>query len=296
MLRERFFSVDPIGEVDRAHVLQTGGRFNLGLAFLQNPGGAANPSFTLHGAHAIVQAMLAEQQRQEQRKETDFVRSQVQQALDQRLAALNAELTLIDTRLEEIRVRRIKIGEELEALDDIEALKREGKFDPANAAHAELARRAGLRPEEAAEISLSDLILRRQALTTEDGDLETERNERLKRREVVIAERQDVLTAQSEIERVDTEEARILAERRAETVLGAQQLGEAAYQTRSADAKQIAATAVGNAEVKERQQSSVAYNDLATTKGVDALMTDGEADFELDGAGGKSSTPTPGLG
>ncbi|MEJ7926701.1 hypothetical protein WG908_08035 [Sphingobium sp. AN641] len=70
----------------------------------------------------------------------------------------------------------------MEALDELTRLKRSGKFDPNSPAHMRLARAAGLSPEEIARMDADDLLRRRQALDRENGDLEEEWNERMKRR------------------------------------------------------------------------------------------------------------------
>ncbi|MEJ7926702.1 hypothetical protein WG908_08040 [Sphingobium sp. AN641] len=81
-----------------------------------------------------------------------------------------------------------------------------------------------------------------------------------------------------------------MAERRAVTVLGAQQLGEAAYQTQSAEAKRIAADAVAANEAEVLRADSQKYNRLASAGDRAAIETGKVTGFELDN---ESANPTP---
>lgn len=293
LLSHRFgVEVDPAYDVHSASASELE-RHNLGLAFLAdaaaNPD-TANPNFRLTGGLAAVRAVEMAKEEHEKREDWEFALDRAREALDRRLAALDAELAAIDQRLEEIRQRREAIGEEMEALDELTRLKRSGKFDPNNPAHMRLARTAGLSPEEIARMDADDLLRRRQALDRENGDLEEEWNERMKRRREIEKEREQVVEARAEIEHADTGEARILAERRAVTVLGAQQLGEAAYQTQSAEAKRIAADAVAANEAEVLRADSQKYNRLASAGDRAAIETGKVAGFELDN---ESANPIP---
>lgn len=238
-------------------------RFNLGMGFL-NKGDAnpeATPSFILPGALAAARKLQIARHEEERHRDVRVALEQYRAALADRLAALNAELEALNREIDEIETRRTEIGASLEALDEIERLKRSGKLDPSNPAHAALLRTAGITPEEAKRDDLLDVIQRhRRDLDREDGTLETLWNAKVKRRDQVALERLDVIGAQQEIENADTDEARLLAERRAATVLGAQQLGEAALQTDSNRAKVIAADAVTDAEGSERRAVSANLN------------------------------------
>ncbi|QIG79455.1 coiled-coil domain-containing protein [Stakelama tenebrarum] len=186
--------------------------------------------------------------------------------LDRRLAELDAELAAIDGRLSEITRRRNEIGESMEALDELARLQARGEVDPNNRVHAALLRKAGISPDEAQGDGLSAAIVRRRhQLGGEDDALAAEWNEKMKRRGEVMRERQDVITARAEIENADTDEARIAAETRATTLIGAQQLGEAAYQSDNESAREIAADAVAATEEEARRVESQQLNrDTAT--------------------------------
>lgn len=294
LLSHRFEAqVDPAHETSVARDSELE-QHNLGMAFLAdaaaNPD-TANPNFRLTGGLAAIRALDTEKRQHEERELWEFALDQYRAALDRRLAALDAELAAIDERLEEIRLRREAIGDEMEAIDELTRLKRSGKFDPNNPAHVRLAQTAGLPPDEVARMNAADLILRRQALDRENADLEEEWNERMKRRGEVVNEREAVVEARAEIEHADTAEARIMAERRAATVLGVQQLGEAAYQTHGTDAKRIAADAVAGKEADAVREESQAYNRRATMDGDGAM--DQRSDFELGDEGGKITTSLP---
>ena len=291
-LSSAFFSVDSLRESTALQGNEVE-RHQLGMGFLANADDeAANPNFLLTGAQARVRAERIErQQRKEQDEQRQFL-ADLHEALDRRLAALNAELEAIDQRLEEIRLRREQIGETLEAIDEIARLKRMGKYDPNNPAHARLARQAGLSSDEVSRMDMAELAKRRADLSREDGDLDTEWNSRMKRRAVVVAERDDVIEAKKDIENADTEEARIKAERRAVSVLGAQQLGEAAYQTDMQRAKIVAADAVASAELAPAKADSAAYTRAAAT-GTGETVKDGSVvDWELDDADPTRPLPT----
>ncbi|QDX25735.1 hypothetical protein FPZ54_06685 [Sphingomonas suaedae] len=251
-LTNHFSSLDSLRESNALQGSELD-RFNYGTAFVgSSDEDAANPNFLLTGGHAIARAVQTERQEREKRKDSDFIFDQVRQQLAQRLADLRAELVAIDERLEQIRQRREQIGDELEALDELTRLKRSGKFDPNDPAHARLARNAKLTPEELAQMDVAALVQRRQQLVKLDSDLDAEWNARMKRRGEVVTGIGQAEAAQKDIELADTDEARLLAERRAQTVLGAQQLGGAAYRTQSQPAKVIAADAVGIAAESEK--------------------------------------------
>ncbi len=251
----------------------------------------ASPSFMLTGAQA---SMRASSDGTEQKKRERDTRRQLLDALNRRLAELNADLLRIDTRLEEIRLRKNAIGEELEALDDIEKLAASGQLDPRNPKHAELLRKAGIDPAKVDQHNISDLITqRRRAMNGEDEALDGEATELLKQRKIVELERAEVEAARNDIESANTPEALERAEARARTILGSQQLGEAAYQTESDRANEIAADAVANNERAELQAGSEDYNRLAATEDSGAILSLGDESFELDVPQTKPFTPSP---
>ncbi|MCF8467276.1 MAG: hypothetical protein K9G33_07720 [Sneathiella sp.] len=222
-------------------------RHNIGLAFINSGDQGSTPGFMLSGALATIRATeKSEIEKRKRGEEQRFALDQLNAQLDARLAELDAELAQIDERLEEIRQRRIEIGDGLEALDELEHMAATGTLDPDNPDHARLLRRAGIEPEDARRRDMTDIIAqRRRDMSREDGALHDENDGLLKRRDTVAREKKEVEAARAEIENADTPEAMKAAEHRARTVLGSQQLGEAAYQTENQQAKVIAASAVG---------------------------------------------------
>lgn len=214
-----------------------------GLALADDP--EASASFMLTGAQASMQTN-GEGNEQKKRERERTTHDLLMDSLNRRLAQLDAELVQLDKRLDEIRQRRIELGDGMEALDELERLAANGQLDPNNPAHAALLRRAGIDPEKARREDMNDIIAqRRRDMGREDDALEGEWNVKMKRRGHVASEREKVRTARAEIESASTPEAMEKAELRAQTVLGSQQLGEAAYQTESQEAKEVAADAVG---------------------------------------------------
>lgn len=239
----------------------------------------ATAAFVFTGAQ-MARRMEAENQREDERRRDELVYDQIRAALDARLAELDAELARIDARLGEIRERRDELAERMEALDDLDTLAKSGKLDPDNPAHAALLRRAGIDPRTPRE-SIADVIAQQRRDTArEDEALEREWNERMKRRDEVIREREDVRAARREIESANTPEAMEQAQRRARTVLGAQQLGEAAYQTDNQRAKTIAADAVAANERSDRTASSTASNRRAASETGDYFAQSDDNDWE----------------
>lgn len=258
-------------------------RNNLGLAFIGRGITQSAPSFLLSGAQAVRTIQINETEKRKRGDDIRFALDQAKAALVARLAELDAELAAIDKRLEEIRQRRIVIADQLEALDDIEQIRRSGKkLDARNPAHRRLLEAAGISEYDANGDGYALVISqRRHALGNEDEALGTEHNSLLKYRGVVAYERQGVVGALDEIENADTEEARILAERRATITLGAQQLGEAAYQTDSDRAKLTAADAVAANEQSPSRADSQTFARSATTKDDSLVASEGVATFKL---------------
>lgn len=271
-------------EIDRT--TQERDRHNLGAVFVAGDPDQSAPSYMLTGAQALAKnshIAMIEQRRRE--GDNRLAITQMQAALDARLAALDAELLALDARIGEIEQRRIEIGDNLEAIDELEQIERSGqKLDPNNPAHAALLRRAGIDPDEADKATVADIIARRRRdLAIEDGALGTEWDTKMKRRAQVARERVAVAAAKDEIENANTDEARILAERRAATILGAQQLGDAASQTENRTAKVIAADAVAANERPDLRAESEAYNRRAALADQDSVADASGKGFELDG-------------
>ena len=271
--------------------------FNRSLAYVSNPdAGESHPGFRLSGGLARVRDARAEQRRKDEREKIDrFSLAQAKAALDQRIAELDAELAAIDKSIHELRDRQAAIGQQLEAMDEIARLKREGKFDPRNnAAHARMAQAAGLSPDEAESEDLLSLIARRRHdLTDENDDIDERIAGLVKRRGEVVIERDGALAARTELEGATTEEARILATRRADTVLGKRQLATAANASADHSAKVAAADAVGNAETPDRRAASVALNRDAVEGDRAAVFKSDGADFELGSRPAAARPPTP---
>lgn len=265
-------------------------RHQMGLAFMTGSSDPeAAPGFMLTGAQmAMRTAALIEGEQRKRSEESRFIMDQLRRQLDQRLAELDSELARIDERLDVIGQRREEIGESLEALDELERLQASGQLDPENPAHAQLLRRAGITPEEARGKNAGDIIARRRGrLGREDDDLEREWNDKMKRRGEIVEERKAVIEARAEIENADTPEAMERAESRARTVLGAQQLGEAALQSESHQAKVIAADAVGVSATSE------GYNRQAVTGERAAVLKADLASFDLDDDAGQIAAERP---
>ena len=278
-LTNHFSSVDSLRESTplQGSEIAERERFNLGMGFIGRDSSETAPGFILSGAIAAARAVQITATEKRKNEDERFALGQMKQALEQRLAELDREIAAIDKRLEDIRQRRIVIADQMEALDDVERLRRSGKLDPNNPAHARLLRVAGISESEARGGDLATIIaLRRQILGNEDDALGNEHNSLLKYRGVVAYERQGVVGALGEIENADTDEARILAERRAKTVLGSQQLGEAATQTTDCQARIVAADAVGVAQESER------FNRNAVAGNRSEIVGTATPGFELD--------------
>ena len=251
-----------------------------GLIFADDP--EASASFILTGAQASKQAYgesHEEKQRRKDRETYDLIRN----ALDQRLAELDVELAEIDARLGVINDLRSQIADKLDAIDDLERLVANGTLDPNNPAHAALLRRAGYSTEDTEQDDFAERLRHDRAdLAHKDGALETEWNRKMKRRGEVVAERREVEAARAEIESADTPQAMENAERRAQTLLGSQQLGEAAYQTESQKAKQIAADAVGvSAKSEDYNREAAALNEAKVIESdLDAFDPDASKDSQ----------------
>ena len=267
-------SVDRAGALSRGFAaagLSDHDRYNLGVGFLgalADGIDSASPSFILPGPLAAIRERQIAHRIAEQRKDERFALDQMKAALDARIAELDRQLAEIDAALERIRLRRIEIGLSLEAIDEIDRLRRSGKkLDPNNAAHRRLLERSGLTAEQAnGDDYRAQIAQRRRDLDVEDTTLETDSNRLLKRRGAVVAARGEALEAKGEIERSDTDEARLLAERRAATVLGARELGDAAYLSEDRGAKLLAAEAVATSAKSEAYARANVLDDPAVLR------------------------------
>ncbi len=258
LLSEHFSTSDaPVGGVDRTARAQDRERFNLGLAALDGLEDGRAPGFLLPGPLvAIRNAREDQRKREDDRSAERRALDQLLDAIEARLAALDAELLAIDKRLAEIVGRRAEIGESLESLDEIDRLRRSGKFDPKNPQHARLLKQAGISEQDANGDLAAAIARQRSSLDREDGALGVEWNDKLKRRDEIIVERVGAVAARAEIENANSAEARIWAAQRASTTIGAQQLGEAAFWSKSKDAKLVAADAVVAQEAEPARAES----------------------------------------
>ncbi len=195
-----------------------------GQMFANNPEAATG--FMLTGAQ-IAQQQRDERERQAKRSGDQFVQNEIEAALTRRLAELDAEIARIDKRLGEITLRRGKIADKLDAIDDINTLLASGQLDPNNPAHAALLRRAGYDTDDAKRDDFAYRVRKdRGDLSREDSALDGEAGELLKRRGDAVREKGDVNQALANLDAADTEETRIVAERHAQSLLAKQDLDE----------------------------------------------------------------------
>ncbi len=191
-----------------------------GQMFANNPEAATG--FMLTGAQ-ITQQQRDERQRQAKRSSDQFVQNEIEAALHRRLAELDAEIARIDKRLGEITLRRGKIADKLDAIDDINTLLASGQLDPSNPVHAALLRRAGYDADDTKREDFADRVKKdRGDLTREDTALEGETGGLLKRRKEADDQRSELRTARTDVANADSEEAKLSALQRAEAVLGKQ--------------------------------------------------------------------------
>ncbi|MEJ7925999.1 hypothetical protein WG908_04415 [Sphingobium sp. AN641] len=257
-------------------------RHNLGMAYLNSPDAdAAGPTFLLTGAQAVARNAQVIQSERAEHDITDFAFDQMRENLRRHIERLNAMLVDIDAAMKKIHTRRDEIGQELEALDELTRLKRSGKFDLNNPAHAQLARSAGLSPEELDRMSVHDLRMRRRDLDREDGQLEDQWNKWLKLRKGIVKERDAAVEIEAELAAADTAEVRILAERRASSLLGVQQIAEVAYIAEDRSVKIRAADAVASNEQAAVRTESQTYNRDAVLRNEGAILNKDSDDFEL---------------
>jgi predicted nucleic acid-binding Zn-ribbon protein len=204
---------------------------NIGLQFVaQNvgeDGGPASPGFLLAGAQAAKLAQrIAMGEEKKNREATDAVlRDQLMDALNRRLAELEAELAKIDERLGEIEEERAALGERLEALDEIARLHKRGELDPANPAHAQLLAQAGLSAEDAQREDFDEIIAQqRHEMSEQDSALEGEWQDLMNQKHDVEQECGKIRHAQEGLSYADTPEAMQEAVRQAATALGEEPL------------------------------------------------------------------------
>lgn len=293
------FSVDSGAESTALQGNENLTRHNLGMAFLNGDPDSAGPNFMLTGSQATIRDAMVERIRhtRDQDGVMSFALRQAREALEARLAALDAEIARIDAKLRDINERRSKIGEELDALHDLDARLAKGELDPDDPRDAALCRRAGIDPEtlrgkDAAE--QAEIILRRRtALAREDGGLEWEERTLLDRRGVVVKRRAAVDDALKDLSLADTPEAQALALQRAQSVDGVRSLGGAAFVSDRDDVRTRAADAVADNEEVALRADSKAYARAASTQTDDFFKGSDNMDWDRPPGGAPAKPPSP---
>lgn len=204
----------------------------------------------LSGSQQSIQKhQLAETNRKKRAREAQFMSTL--DMLNRRLEELDAMIAETNEELERVNERRLEIGNQLEALDDLDSLRRSGQLDVQNPAHQRIMKKAGID----ANASAADIAMliqnQRIALGQEDEALEEEGNALIKRRDALETEREEVLVAKAEIENADTPEAIAAATERAQTVLGAQQLGHALALSDNQNAATVVAEVVSSSDTEK---------------------------------------------
>jgi predicted nuclease with TOPRIM domain len=206
-------------------------RHHIGLQFVsQNvgeDGGPASPGFLLTGAQAAKLAQrIAMGAEKKNRETTDaMLRDQLMEALNRRLAELEAELAKIDERLSEIEEERAALGERLEALDEIARLHKRGELDPTNPAHAHLLTQAGLSTEDAQREDFDEIIAQqRHEMSEQDSALEGEWNDLIDHKHDLEQECEKIRRTKEALKHSGTPEAMQEAARLTVTALGEERL------------------------------------------------------------------------
>jgi len=262
--------------------------FNLGMGFLNGSADVAAPNFILSGAAQTAREHVLENSSHEktEREEIDTALAQSREQLRRMLADLDEELAAIDARLEEIRLRRIEIGNELGSAQDLEDLVAKG-IDVSDPAYADLCRKAGIDPAQLRGKDKGDqldvIAHRRSELTAEDDTLETEWNDKMARRGVILERKKDVNAALDDLDQANTDEAKLSAIRRAETVTGVRALSGAAFETDNAEKKLIAADTVA------KSAESVDFGKRAATDTAAFIAASDDLDWDKPTASPASS-------
>lgn len=169
-------------------------------------------------------------------------------ALDAHIARLDARIAEIDADIQRINTRRLEIGDQLEALDELERLNTSGKLDVRNAEHQKLLKKAGV-PPNASTADIAVLVENeRKNLGSEDDALEQESNDLIKERGTLQAERDEALSVRDALEKADTPEALEIAQERAQSIMGQTALNGAAYLSGDTNDKIAAANMIGRVD------------------------------------------------
>lgn len=205
-------------------------------------------SFILSGTQQVArEASISLDNRKKRSENARFTRS-VLDILNERLAELDKHIADISTEIQRINDRRIAIGDELHALQELEDLLAAGDLDRRNPEHNAIMKKASVHPDASLSYVEAFIAAQRIALTQEDEMLENEGNVLIKRRDELEREREDVLTAKAEIENATTPEKRVAADEAARAMLDAKQLIDLAVQSEDIDLKAMTAEAVAKSD------------------------------------------------
>lgn len=240
---------------------------------------SAAPIILSGSQQAIKQHQLTETTRKKREREAHFVN--VLDRLSQRLEELNELIDETTERLDQINDRQLEIGDQLEALDELDELSNTGQLDTHNPIHQRIMKRAGISPEApAADIAVL-ISEQRAVLGREHDDLEDENNTLIRRRDELEAEREQVLTVMAEIENADTPEARAIAEQRAQNILDHSELTDLAAQTDDQELKAMAAKAVAQTDNGD-VSTNLAETKLAVSSSKEDFVDSDADSFSFD--------------
>ena len=240
--------------------------------------GSAAPIILSGSQQAIKQHQLTETTRKKREREAHFV--SVLDRLNQRLEELNALIDETNERLDQINDRQLEIGDQLEALDELDELSNTRQLDTNNPLHQRIMKRAGINPGSVVDIAVL-ISEQRAALGQEHDDLEDESNTLIRRRDELEAERDQVLTVMDEIENADTPEARAIAEERAQNILDNSALTDLAAQTDDQDVKAMAANAVAQSDNGD-VSANLAETNLAVSSSREDFIDSDADSFSFD--------------
>ncbi|MCJ2186239.1 coiled-coil domain-containing protein [Novosphingobium beihaiensis] len=196
-------------------------------------------------------------------------------AIDAHIARLDARIAEINLEFDRINARRTEIGDQLEALDELERLNASGKLDPRNAEHQRLMKKSGIPPNTSAADIAMLIDIERAHLSDEDDTLEQQSNDLIRERGELQTERDEALAVREALENADTPEALEIAAQRANDILSASQLGILASQTDDSATAQAAGDLVAKADERDpeanaQHTSEAAERDRASIYSTDA--------------------------
>lgn len=217
-------------------------------AMVSNTAQESAASIILSGAQQVVKEdWVSIDKKKKYGEEARFTRS-VLDLLNERLAKLDAQIARIDEELLQVNVRRAAIGDQLEALAELEELAASGKLSNNNPTHKAIMKKTGVGADtDPAELA-AVIMARRIALGAEDVELESKGNSLIKRRDELSRERDEVLVAKAKIEGATSPEARAMAEESAKAMLDTKKLTDLAVQTDDVNLKILAAETVAKSD------------------------------------------------